>query len=147
MARSKIELPSSFPFSTKLTVRITDLNYGNHVGNDSILSMLHEARVRFLEHYGLEELKFEGVGLIMRDVIIEFKNEIFYRDVLTASVAVGGFTRAGFDIYYKIEKEDNEKKVLAVAARTGMICYNYELKKITAVPEKAQLKLEADNRE
>jgi acyl-CoA thioester hydrolase len=147
MAKSKIELPSSFPFSTKLTVRITDLNYGNHVGNDSILSMLHEARVRFLEHYGLEELKFEGVGLIMRDVIIEFKNEIFYRDVLTASVAVGGFTRAGFDIYYKIEKEDNEKKVLAVAARTGMICYNYELKKITAVPEKAQLKLEADNRE
>jgi acyl-CoA thioester hydrolase len=147
MAKSKIELPSSFPFSTKLTVRITDLNYGNHVGNDSILSMLHEARVRFLEHYGLEELKFEGVGLIMRDVIIEFKNEIFYRDVLTASVAVGGFTRAGFDIYYKIEKEDNEKKVLAVAARTGMICYNYELKEITAVPEKAQLKLEADNRE
>ena len=147
MAKSNIELPSSFPFSTKLTVRITDLNYGNHVGNDSILSMLHEARVRFLEHYGLEELKFEGVGLIMRDVIIEFKNEIFYRDVLTASVAVGGFTRAGFDIYYKIEKEDNEKKVLAVAARTGMICYNYELKKITAVPEKAQLKLEADNRE
>ncbi len=142
MAKSNIELPSSFPFSTKLNVRITDLNYGNHVGNDSILSMLHEARVRFLEHYGLAELKFEGVGLIMRDVVIEFKNELFYRDELVASVAVSGFTRTGFDIYYKIEKEEKEQKLLAVAARTGMICYNYELKKITAVPEKAIFKLD-----
>lgn len=142
MAKSNIELPPNFPFSTRLTVRITDLNYGNHVGNDSILSMLHEARVRFLEHHGLAELKFEGVGLIMRDVIIEFNNEIFYRDELIASVAISDFTRAGFDIYYKIEKEDNEKRILAVAARTGMICYNYELKKIVAVPEKAKLKLQ-----
>ena len=40
MARIKIDLPDSFSFSTSFAVRITDLNYGAHVGNDKVLSFL-----------------------------------------------------------------------------------------------------------
>ena len=54
MARIKLDLPERFPFSTELRVRITDVNYGGHMGNDSLLGLLHEARVRFLEHYALK---------------------------------------------------------------------------------------------
>jgi hypothetical protein len=45
MPRLKLELPAGFPFRTTLTVRVTDLNYGNHLGNDALLGLLHEARV------------------------------------------------------------------------------------------------------
>ena len=56
MARIKLDLPGRFPFSTELRVRITDVNYGGHMGNDALLGLLHEARVQFLAHYGLSEL-------------------------------------------------------------------------------------------
>ena len=51
MERIKISLPESFKFSTIMKIRITDLNYGGHVGNDSFLSLIHEARQQFLNHF------------------------------------------------------------------------------------------------
>ena len=133
MARIKLALPEHFPFSTLIPIRITDLNYGNHVGNDSILSILHEARVQYLKSFDLAELKFAGVGLIMSDVGIEFKAEAFYGDVLKAYVVANNFSKIGFDLYYKLVRGENEEVV--VLAKTGMFCFDYDKRKIVAVPE------------
>jgi acyl-CoA thioester hydrolase len=138
MARIKVDLPEHFPFTTTIPVRITDLNYGKHVGNDTILSMIHEARVQYLKQFGYEELNLAGAGLIMSDVAIEFKNELFYGDVVTASVATGDFTKISFDMYYKLQKGSGE--VVAIA-KTGMVCYNYDKKKVTAIPAEVISKL------
>ena len=46
MARVEIELPEQFPFATEIPIRISDINYGNHLGNDAVLSLAQEARVR-----------------------------------------------------------------------------------------------------
>ena len=131
MARVKLTLPEKFSFQTKIPVRITDVNYGGHVGNDSILSLLHEARIQFLQHYNLTELNFDGVGLIMSDVVIEFKGELFYGDEITALVTAADFSRIGFDVYYKLVKKDNS---IVVTAKTGMICYDYTIRKVVAIP-------------
>lgn len=141
MARIKVDLPSYFPFSSGIPIRITDLNYGNHVGNDAVLSIIHEARVQFLRHYGYAELSFAGVGMIMADVAIEFRNELFYGDTVIASVAAGEFSKIGFELYYKLEKEMDGKRILVAAAKTGMICYDYDKKKIALLPGEARLKL------
>ena len=141
MARLKIELPEHFSYTTQIPVRITDLNYGGHVGNDNILSIIHEARVQYLLHHGYQELNIEGVGLIMSDVGIEFKNELFYGETILASVAAGEFSKLGFEIIYKLEKESGGKRVIVVLAKTMMVSYNYELKKITPFPEQAKRKL------
>ena len=138
MGRVKIELPEKFLFETIIPIRITDLNYGNHVGNDTILSILHEARVQYLKHYGLEELDFASAGLIMNDVAIEFKNEIFYGEKIIASVTIGEISKFSFDVYYKLEKENNEKRILVALAKTGMVCYDYSAKKVVAVPKEAK---------
>jgi acyl-CoA thioester hydrolase len=145
MARTRIELPEKFSFTTTIPVRITDLNYGSHVGNDSILSIIHEARVQFLNHFDLEELKFDGVELIMSDVVIEFKNELFYGDVLTVSVTVAEFSKVAFEIFYKLEKARDGKTVPVAFAKTGMVCFDYVNKKITSVPESAKRKLAIGN--
>jgi acyl-CoA thioesterase FadM len=141
MARIKIDLPASFSFTTSITVRITDINYGGHAGNDTVLSLIHEARMQFLKSYGYSELDFDGVGMIMSDVGIEFKSELFYGDMVIASVTVSGFSKVSFEIYYKLEKEVAGKKVLVAAAKTGMVCYDYNNKKIVAVPDQAREKL------
>lgn len=133
MARVKLLLPDSFSFSTQIPVRITDLNYGGHVGNDAILSLLHEARIQFLKRAGYTEMEFAGVGLIMSDAAIEFKGEAFYGDVLKAYVTATDFTRIGFDLCYKLVKESDESVV--VQAKTGMICFDYKARKVTSVPK------------
>jgi acyl-CoA thioester hydrolase len=137
MARIKIELPEQFPFTTKIPIRITDLNYGGHVGNDTILTLVHEARIQFLKSLGYGELDLEGVSLIMTDVGIEFKAELFYGDLVTAYVAASEISRVGFDVCYKLMRDD---MVIAIA-KTGMICFNYKTKKVVSLPDKAKEKL------
>jgi acyl-CoA thioester hydrolase len=137
MARIRIELPGEFHFSINIPIRITDLNYGGHVGNDTILTLVHEARVQFLKHHGYDEMNVGGASLIMSDAAIEFKAELFYGDVIRAFVKAGEFSRAGFDLFYKLTRNNT----IVAAAKTGMVCYDYQAKKVTAVPAEVKEKL------
>jgi acyl-CoA thioester hydrolase len=137
MQRVKINLPDNFNFSTNIKIRITDLNYGGHVGNDSFLALIHEARQQFFNFFGYAELKIENASLIMTDALMEFKKELNYGDEVKISVVADSFDKFGFDIFYKLEIVNNGVPVLAAKAKTGMLCYNYESKKIMLLPEKA----------
>jgi len=141
MAIIKIDLPNTFSFSCDIPGRITDLNYGGHVGNDTVLTIIHEARMQFLKQLGYTEMDFGGTGMLMADVAIEFKSELFYGDIVIASVITGEISKVGFELLYKLEKKAGSIKKLVAAAKTGMICYDYERKKIVAVPEEARVKL------
>ena len=134
MERIKLNLPETFSFNTSIPIRITDLNYGGHVGNDSFLSIIHEARIQFLKYYGYSELNVEDAGLIMADVAIEYKKELNYGDIVYISVTATNFDKIGFDIFYLLELNEEEKKVIAGKAKTGMMCYDYNLKKRMPVP-------------
>lgn len=137
MARVKITLPDNFTFFATIPIRITDLNYGGHVGNDTVLSLIHEARVQFLKSVGLDERNFCGAGLIMSDAAIEYKAELFYGDVITAFVSASDFSRAGFDLYYKLVRNDT----VVCHAKTGMVCYSYEKKRVVTLPDAAKTAL------
>ena len=141
MARIKIDLPDKFLFTCTIPVRITDINYGGHVGNDTVLSIIHEARMQFLKHHDYTELEFAGLGMIMSDVAIEFKTELFYGDEVIVSIAPEDFTKISFDLVYKLEKLSGNKKLLVATAKTGMVCYDYSKKKIAFLPAEVKLKL------
>ena len=141
MARSSIQLPGEFSFTCSIPVRITDINYGGHAGNDALLSLLHEARMQWLGSLGYTEMEFAGASMIMRDVTIEFKNELFYGDTVLAAIAAAEISKIGFDLVYKLEKDIAGKRVTVVLAKTGMLCYDYKKKKIVALPEEARRKL------
>ncbi len=133
MARIRIEIPSNKIATLNIHVRITDINYGNHLGNDSLVGIIHEARVQWLKDLQFTELNIDGTGLIMSDLGVEYKNESFYGDMLTVEIYAGEITAVSFELYYSI-KNQNEK--LIAKAKTGMVCFNYEHKKVTAIPEK-----------
>ena len=130
MARIKIALPDNFTFTTTIAIRITDINYGGHLGNDALLSLLHEARVQFLLYYGYAELDIAGKSLIMADVAIEYKGEAFRGDVLKLELAAHDFTKYGFDIIYRVTNQ--EQKLIAVA-KTGMLCFDYTTRKVVSL--------------
>ncbi len=128
--------------SIPVPVRIADINYGNHVGNDAFVSIIHEARMQWLKQYGYTELNMEGIGLIMSDLAIEFKNESFYGDLIEVKLSAGEISRVGFELYYRLFAKRNDEHILLANAKTGMVCYDYDAKKITAVPEKIKAILE-----
>ena len=135
MERIKLQLSHQFLFTTNLNIRITDINYGGHVGNDTFLSLIHEARQQFLKHYSYSELNFAGVGLIMVDAAIEYKKELNYGETVKISVAALNFNKIGFDMHYLLEVDNKGIYTVAAKAKTGMLCYNYVLKKKMPVPE------------
>ena len=125
-----------------LPVRITDINYGNHVGNDSFVSLLHEARVQCLAKHGLSELNVgDGAGLIMSNITIDFRSEAFYGDILQIDISVQNISSAGFELIYEVSTQRADKKIIIAAASTKMICFNYEKRKVTRIPEQLALAL------
>lgn len=141
MARVKVSLPATFSFSATIAVRITDINYGGHMGNDALLSILHEARVQFLQHHGFTELDVAGKSLIMADVAIEYKGEGFRGDVLTVELAAHDFTRYGFDMVYRVT---NQQQRLIALAKTGMLCFDYDSRKVVSLPPEVAARLQPD---
>jgi len=135
MARLKIDLPRKILSVVSVPVRITDLNYGNHVGNDSMVSILHEARVKWITDLGYSELELEGVSLILAGLAVEFIQESFYGDELIITLLAGEITGSGFEIFYVVHSKRNEQLVVICKAKTEMVCYDYNAKKIKPLPE------------
>ena len=132
MSRIKLDMPETYLFSTTIDVRITDLNYGNHLANDSLLSIIHEVRVRFLNHFGYSEFDIEGIGIMMADVVIIYKSQSYYGDVLKIEVGVGDISKKSCDFYYRVTKD--EDKVVALC-KTAIVFFDYQSQKPANIPE------------
>lgn len=134
MPRIKLSLPTKFHFETQLELRVYDMNYGAHMGNDSVLSIVHEARIRFLKSLGVGERDFYGVSLLMADSAIVYKKEAFYGDQLVIHISVSEVYNYGFEIFYLLKDKITESEIARV--KTGMVCYNRVKKKIEKTPIK-----------
>lgn len=134
MPRLNLELPQKFSFSTDIQVCISGINYGGHLGNDSLLSLIHEARVRFLKKNGFTEFDIGGVSIIMVDTAILYKSESFHGDILAFEVAVADVGKLGCDFYYRITNKKTGKEV--AHAKTGIVFFDFETRKVVNVPGK-----------
>lgn len=135
MARVKLQFPGKKAiFATDIPVRITDLNYGNHVGNDAVLSIAHEARVQMLQSFGYTELDIGGCGMIMADAAIVFKKEGFYGDRLRIEIFTGDTTSVSFELLYRISTQRNGTSILIAEVKTGMVCFDYAKRKVCETP-------------
>lgn len=141
MARVKIEIPEKFIYKTEIPIRITDINYGGHLGNDALLSIIHEARVRFFNHLGFKELNVAGVGIIMTDAAVQYKTEGFYGDLLIVEIALTDFTSIGCDFIYRIT--NNKTSAEIAIAKTGIVFYDYENKKTVKIPDQFMIRFES----
>ncbi len=134
MPRIKLDLPTTFHFTTEIPVRIGDINYGGHLGNDAVLAILHEARLRMLIEHQWTEMNVDGVSTIMSDAAVVYKSEAFYGESLRIQIGVKDFSRFGCDLYYLVRERESGREV--AHAKTGIVFYDYPNKKIAPVPEK-----------
>ncbi len=132
MPRLKLKPLTAYAFHADMIVRTTDLNYGGHLGNDKLLSLIHEARVAFLSHHGFSELDCGGVSLIMGDAAIMYKAEAYAGDLLRFEVAAKEPGRSGFRLFYRITRLSDNSLIALV--ENGMACFDYQAKKLASVP-------------
>ena len=132
MPRLKLVPRNTYPFTCELTVRTTDLNYGGHLGNDRLLSLVHEARVAFLAAHELSELDFAGVSLIMGDTAVVYQAEAYAGDELTFEVAAGEPSRSGFRIFYRVTRKEDGQTIALV--ENGMACFDYQVRRVAPLP-------------
>ncbi len=132
MPRIKLELPACTLFECDISVRITDINYGNHLANDALLGLLHEARLRWLCSLGFHnEMDIGGAGLILCDASLVFSHEAFYGDVLHIRLGVDEISKTRFELYYDVKNQD---KPIA-KAMTTMASFSYTQRKTMSLPE------------
>jgi acyl-CoA thioesterase FadM len=143
MARVKLQLPTNLPFRIEIPIRISDINYGGHLGNDAVLSIVHEARIQFLMDLGYSELDVEGAGIMMTDAIIVYSSEGFYGDVLTVEVGTEDFQSTNCDIVFRLTNKATKKEVARV--KTGIAFFNKQTRKIAGLPDAFRKKCEAAN--
>ena len=145
MARLKLEFPEDqYYFSTQLTVRVTDINGANHLGNDSMISMISEARARFLFEFGVPDTgNANGVGIIVTDLATTYKAEAHARDQLLFEVGVMDFNAYGGDIIFRITRPRDGR--LVAMAKSGFVFFNYQTSQVTPMPEEFLVKFSKVN--
>ena len=144
MARLQLEFPEDqYYYSTPLTVRVTDINGANHLGNDSMISMISEARARFLFDFGLEQALEEDIGTIVTDLATTYRTEAHARDQLLFEVGVMDFNKYGGDITFRITRPRD--KVLVAMAKSGFVFYNYKSSQVVCMPDDFRAKFPRAN--
>ncbi|PIT15219.1 acyl-CoA thioesterase [Snodgrassella alvi] len=133
MSRMHIEPPEHWQFHTRISVHIGDINYGNHLANDAVLRLCHEARLRLLASLGFSEMDVGGTGLIMLDAALQFQGQSFYGDELDFDLGIIGLSNTGFSLIYRIRRANDGAAIAMV--KTGMAFFNYQRQRISRTPE------------
>lgn len=132
MPRIKIELPEKFSFSTEIPIYINHINYGNHLDNSALISLVSEARVRFFKAFGYTELNVEGVGIVVADAAVQYKSEAFYGEVMLFDMAANDFNKYGCDLVWRISEKISGREV--ARGKTGIMFFDYVERKAALVP-------------
>ena len=134
MARVKLVPLDRYQSVYKTTVEVTDLNYGNHLGNDALVGIIHRARVHFLHRLGASEndLGDGKTGILLADLIVNYKGESFLFDKLGVESSIGQVGSKGFRMFHRITAEQGR---LIALAETGIVAFNYQKRKVARIPE------------
>lgn len=133
MARIKISFPEKTFYKTNSTISVGMINYGGHLGNDSVLTIFQDTRIAFLATNNLSEINIGNeIGLIQNDAAVQYLSEGFLHDEITTKISFEITSKFGFDIIYQIENAANNK--IVAIGKTGMIAFNYQTKKISPIP-------------
>ncbi len=119
-------------FSTSHILKISDINYGGHMGNEQVLALIHDARIDYLESIGYSELDIEGIGLIMHNAGVQYISEGFRADVIRIELEVSIESKFKFDFIYSLYNETTNK--MLAKAFTGMATFDYSSRRVVPIP-------------
>ncbi|MEF8702450.1 MAG: thioesterase family protein [Candidatus Accumulibacter sp. UW26] len=141
MPRIRIELPAHFVFSTEITLYLSHMNYGGHLDNALLLSVVSEARLRFFKSLGYTELDIEGLGIIVADAAVQYQSEAFHGEVMVLRMTAADFGSKGCDLLWSMTEQSSGREV--ARGKTGIVFFDYAARQVAAVPENFRRRLAA----
>ena len=144
MARIELEFPDHvFRYRTTLDVRSTDINAGRHLGNDKLVSMLSEARARFLADAGVPNVDEAGQGIIVTDLAVSYRAEARERDALLFEVGITDLNRYGGDVVFRVPRPADA--TLIALAKYGFVFFDYQVGKVRPMPATLRVRFSPDS--
>lgn len=122
-----------------LTVRVTDMNYGRHLGHDALVSLLHEARVQAFASLELPEWDMQGHPSVVADLAIQYQHEARWPDALMIETAVPEPQGKALTIYHRVYHAETQRVI--ATARVNQLLMNITTGRPANVPEKVKLAL------
>ena len=126
-------------FSMDLPVTMAQINYGGHLGHDSVLTLMHEARVLFLKTKGLTEMNIDSdpgaapTGLILSELQVQYLTESFHGDILRAEVLPFIPEGPRWFMAQRLVRISDQREI--ARALIGMTFYCYQSKKVQRAPD------------
>ncbi|MDN6321952.1 MAG: acyl-CoA thioesterase [Halomonas sp.] len=112
MERVKLEFPAeAIIHRHPLAVRVTDMNYGRHLGHDALVSLLHEARIQAFAALGLSEWDMHGYPTLVADLAVQYQSEARWPDALIIATAVPEPQGKALTVYQRIYQAETEQIV------------------------------------
>nr|WP_298967508.1 thioesterase family protein [uncultured Halomonas sp.] len=134
MERVKLDFPAEAVIHRhSLTVRITDMNYGRHLGHDALVSLLHEARSQAFAALDLPEWDMGGHPSVVADLAVQYQHEARWPDALMIETAVPEPQGKALTIYQRVYQADSEQVV--ATARVNQLLIDLATGRPVEVPE------------
>lgn len=131
MSKVTINEPDDYSFITEIDVTINLVNSAQHLGNENVIALMNEARIRYAQQSGLESSS--GINYINADLAVVYKSEAFYGDRLKIAVAANGVHKYGCDFIFRITCLSDGR--LIALGKMAMLAFDYQHSKACQPPE------------
>lgn len=135
MSRVKLSESVEYEFSYHVTVQARDENSAGHLDHNALVGIIHDARANIFHSLGIKESNLgDGrTGIIMADLAVNYKAEVFAFERLSVESSFGQFDQNSFRIFHRVRKDNG--KCLVALVETGFVIYDYLKRSIAHMPE------------
>ena len=133
MARIVFDLPAHFGFATELQIYISHVNQGGHLDNAQLLTLVSEARLRFFRSLGYRESNIDGLGIVVGDIVAQYRSEAFHGETLCVRMLPDDFNRYGFDLVFCMTETTSGREV--ARGKIGIVFIGKADRKVAPIPE------------
>ncbi len=133
MPRVKLAEQDIYEFTFTVTLHPRDINYGGHLGNDSLVTLIGSARAQMFHSMGFSEgdLGDGKTSIIMADLVVNYRAEAFVFDKLRIDTHIGEMRSGAFRIFHRVTKNG----AIIALAEGGVVAFDYTIHRIGHVPE------------
>ncbi|QKH36488.1 acyl-CoA thioesterase [Achromobacter pestifer] len=131
MPRLLFEPRSHYPYATEVQIYAGHINYGGHLDHAQLITLVSEARVRYINSLGYHEQDIEGHHFVVADLALQYKSESHRGEVLRIEIAPANFNKYGFDLEFHLTEKQSGRAV--ATGKAGLVCIDNATRKVSPI--------------
>ncbi|MBU2584859.1 MAG: acyl-CoA thioesterase [Bacteroidetes bacterium] len=133
---------SLFKHRLKLKIRFSDLDAMHHVNNATYLTYLEEARIAYFNDVLSLPKNSLDFGAVIARIEIDYLHQISLGDELEILTRISKFGTKSANVENLIIIKSNDENIVAAAANTKLVYFDYKKGESKKIPEQVKLIVE-----